>query len=72
MSTPPRTGRRGFLRKMAVGAGALAATSLRADESVPPWMQRQGRPIVDPPYGQPSPYEFDVVRIPFSTRLLNT
>jgi sulfane dehydrogenase subunit SoxC len=30
--------------------------------TVPEWMTEQGRPILSPPYGMPSPYEKDVVR----------
>lgn len=32
--------------------------------NVPPWTKEQGRPIVSPAYGQPSPYEKDVIRRP--------
>lgn len=31
---------------------------------VPEWTLEQGDPILDPPYGEPSPYEEDVVRTP--------
>ena len=30
--------------------------------AVPPWMTRQGTPILSPPYGMPSPFEKNVVR----------
>lgn len=61
--------RRDFL----LGAAAsVVPWRARADDDIPPWTRQQGRPIVDPPYGRPSPYEFHVVRTPFSARLLAT
>lgn len=62
--------RRAFL--LGAAAAALAGTSAGAQDLVPPWMRRQGRPVADPPYGQPSPYEFHVARLPFATRLPST
>jgi sulfane dehydrogenase subunit SoxC len=48
------------------GAGALAPLKAHAgDALVPPWMQAQGRPVLSPAYGQPSPHEADVVRRQF-------
>jgi sulfane dehydrogenase subunit SoxC len=62
-------------RRFVAGSVALAAAGVlpnrtRADEAtpsslVPPWMQTQGRPVLSPAYGRPSPHEADVVRIQF-------
>jgi len=64
-------GRRRFLRAAgaAAGAGLLAARGTGAAESanlppaVPRWTLEQGRPFLSPPYGLPSPFEKDVVRV---------
>lgn len=70
----PRVGRRAFLGRGAIlTAGATAlGTVLRRTASaepgsnflptVPPWMRQQGAPILSAAYGQPSPFERDVVR----------
>ena len=42
---------------LAQSAGGLPLT-------VPEWMTEQGRPIVSPPYGVPSPFEKDVCAAP--------
>ena len=64
--------RRGFLRRTSALTAAAAAGAAGAEDLVPAWMKQQGHPIIDPPYGQPSPFEFNVARIPFATRLLAT
>ncbi len=74
-TTPPlsrlsRLSRRAFIaRSSAAALGVMVSTKAAAEDLVPEWMKKQGRPIVDPPYGQPSPHEFQLARIPFSTRL---
>jgi sulfane dehydrogenase subunit SoxC len=44
----------------------MSKDALAADENIPPhvpsWMKEQGAPILNPPYGQPSPFEKDVIR----------
>jgi sulfane dehydrogenase subunit SoxC len=50
---------------LAQSAGGLPLT-------VPEWMTEQGRPIVSPPYGVPSPFEKDVVRRQRETRVTDT
>lgn len=63
-------------RRFLAGAGATAAGSLlgtgapsaaEADGNLPPnvpeWSRTQGRPFLSPPYGLPSPFEKDVVRV---------
>jgi sulfane dehydrogenase subunit SoxC len=54
------------------GAAAVAASGLTpaqaagAGDNLPPhvpaWMKEQGAPILSPPYGQPSPFESNVIR----------
>jgi sulfane dehydrogenase subunit SoxC len=63
--------RRTFLAGAATLAGSLASTirSLTAAEdnlppTVPSWTKEQGAPILAAPYGQPSPFEKNVVRRP--------
>lgn len=59
-------------RKLMVGGAAIAAGALarsrpaqaEAAALIPIWTKTQGRPIVTPPYGVPSPYENDVIRRP--------
>ena len=51
---------------VALGGGlASAPRDARAAEppGVPPWMQQQGDGFLNPPYGQPSPFEKGVVRV---------
>jgi sulfane dehydrogenase subunit SoxC len=65
------TSRRKFLATAAAsGAGLLAAPAVAAAQSsdnlppdVPVWTRVQGRGLVSPPYGQPSPFEQNVVRV---------
>jgi len=64
-------GRRDFLAGGAVIAtdwlsakGASAAPGNNLPPNVPEWMKEQGVPILTPPYGQPSPFEKNVVRRP--------
>src|SRR5690606_18687023 len=45
-------------------APAAAGSQDNLPPNVPTWMTEQGAPILSPPYGQPSPYEKDVVRQP--------
>ncbi len=67
----PSAARRVFLRRggllAAAGlAGAGVATAAGGNENLPPhtpaWTRAQGRPSLDPPYGQPSRFESRVVR----------
>ena len=56
-------GRLGAAPALVVGAGfGLRANEVRALDT-PPWMQEPGRPFLSPPYGQPSPFEKEVVRV---------
>lgn len=57
MSNLPLSRRRGLL---AATTAVFAARRAAADES--PWMREQGAPVVNPPYGVPSPFERNVVR----------
>ena len=62
-------------RKVLAGAGATAAASLvpasvssaqgaaNLPPNVPEWTRTPGRPVLSPPYGLPSPFEKDVVRV---------
>jgi hypothetical protein len=48
-------------------SGLLPASKYEAsDDNLPPhvpsWMREQGAPILNPPYGQPSPFEKHVIR----------
>jgi len=67
------SGRRQFLKRSAfasaaIGAATLPATANAADAAanlppnVPEWMKAQGAGFLNPPYGQPSPFEKTVVR----------
>ncbi len=70
-----RAARRGFLARSGVlAAGAVVAPELGARDSalVPEWMHEQGRPVATPAYGQPSPYEAGVVRLPIPSRATST
>ncbi len=44
----------------ATGAGAASDDNL--PPHVPSWMKEQGAPVLSPPYGQPSPFEKNVIR----------
>lgn len=67
-SDQPARRRRHFLRTGSVlGAGWIAGTHVPAGareeiEAVPAWMGEQGGPILNPPYGRPSPFEGHVIR----------
>jgi sulfane dehydrogenase subunit SoxC len=56
------------------GAGRATGTGAAPDSPslVPPWMKAQGRPILSPPYGERSPYEAAVVRMPIPGRANTT
>src|ERR1700757_1399104 len=61
--------RRKVLKGAAVLAGVAGAGRVAAQPTsnlppnIPEWMKTQGAPILTPPYGLPSPFEKDVVRI---------
>ena len=56
-------GRIGAAPALAVGAGlGLGTAEARALETAQ-WMKEPGRPFLSPPYGQPSPFEKEVVRV---------
>ncbi len=55
---PPGFGRRGLL----AGAMLPVAGSAAGPLPVPPWTREQGAGVVQHPYGQPSPFEREVVR----------
>jgi sulfane dehydrogenase subunit SoxC len=64
-------GRRDFFAAGAViatewlsASRAYAAAGGNLPPNVPEWMKEQGAPILSPPYGQPSPFEKNVVRRP--------
>jgi sulfane dehydrogenase subunit SoxC len=71
-----RIPRRRLLGGMALAGTALGtwpalaqqAAGQAGDKNLPPnvpqWMKEQGKPILSPPYGQPSPFEKNVVRRP--------
>jgi sulfane dehydrogenase subunit SoxC len=69
---PEQAGRRRFLARGTAAAGLLALDGLQgvaaADSAqrtaAAPWTHEQGKPILSPPYGVPSPHEADVVRRP--------
>jgi sulfane dehydrogenase subunit SoxC len=57
------------MRGSALGTAALAVPLLRPQparagnaDGVPSWTREQGQPILSPAYGQPSPFEKDVIR----------
>jgi sulfane dehydrogenase subunit SoxC len=64
--------RRRFLTRSAAAAGVLAIDGLHgaaaadraASAGAAAWTHEQGKPILSPPYGMPSPHEADVVRRP--------
>jgi len=65
---PVPQSRREFLARAGVAtAGAIAAPIVQGADNSPPnvpeWMKVQGRGFLSPPYGVPSPYEKDVVRV---------
>jgi sulfane dehydrogenase subunit SoxC len=70
--SPPtsRLARRHFLRNgvaiAALGLFPAPNTAFAADDNLPPHvpsgMREQGAPILNPPYGQPSPFERSVIR----------
>ena len=78
----PARGRRVFFRRTAGLAAAsvlplvtranASGTDPGAGELVPPWMKAQGRPILSPPYGEPSSHEASVVRVPIPGRINTT
>ncbi|MCF6263283.1 MAG: sulfite dehydrogenase [Xanthomonadales bacterium] len=47
---------------LAAGGTALAGAAKYAPPNVPPWTKSLGAPVITDPYGQPSPFEKDVVR----------
>jgi sulfane dehydrogenase subunit SoxC len=67
---PSSKGRRKFLAGATAAGSLLAARDGSAAQpganlppNVPEWMKVQGRPFLSPPYGLPSPFEKDVVRV---------
>jgi sulfane dehydrogenase subunit SoxC len=62
----PDSDRRIFLAKAAaLGAATLPVTTRPADDEIPVWTRRQGKPILSPAYGVPSRHEAGVVRTAF-------
>ena len=73
-------------RKLLAGGVVLAGSAVfgapptasagAADENLPPyvptWMKEQGAPFLSPPYGQPSPFEKNVIRRPRAPTPTNT
>ena len=61
-------GRRSLLQgAFAAAAASMVAPSLMADDdpdivNLPTWTRSLGKPVVANPYGQPSPYEANIVR----------
>ena len=61
-------GRRSLLQgAFAAAAASMAAPALMADDdpdivNLPTWTRSLGKPVVANPYGQPSPYEANIVR----------
>ena len=61
-------GRRSLLQSaFAAAAASIAAPALMADDdpdivNLPTWTRSLGKPVVANPYGQPSPYEANIVR----------
>jgi sulfane dehydrogenase subunit SoxC len=74
--------RRKLLAGGVVLAGSAASAALStasagaADNNLPPrvpaWMKEQGAPFLSPPYGQPSPFEKNVIRRPRAPTPTNT
>ena len=74
--------RRKLLAGGVVLAGSAASAALptasagAADDNLPPhvpaWMKEQGAPFLSPPYGQPSPFEKNVIRRPRAPTPTNT
>ena len=74
--------RRKLLAGGVVLAGSAASAALStasagaADDNLPPhvpaWMKEQGAPFLSPPYGQPSPFEKNVIRRPRAPTPTNT
>ena len=69
LSNGQDVGRRSLLKGgIAIAtSGLLPASKAEAsDDNLPPhvpsWMREQGAPILNPPYGQPSPFEKHVIR----------
>src|SRR5580704_7343915 len=75
-----RIARRNLLTGGVVLAGGVASAALTAaraaDDNLPPhlpaWMKEQGAPFLSPPYGQPSPFEKNVIRRPRAPTPTNT
>ena len=61
-----------FVGGASVPSLAMAQTAAGLPLTVPEWMKEQGRPILSPPYGVPSPFEKDVVRRQRETRVTDT
>ena len=61
-----------FVGGASVPSLAMAQTAAGLPLTVPEWMKEQGRPILSPPYGVPSPFEKDVVRRQRETRVTGT
>ena len=69
-SPKSRLARRHFLRNgvatAALGLFPAPNAALTASDNLPPnvpsWMKEQGTPILNPPYGQPSAFEKNVIR----------
>ena len=62
------SGRRALLqRAFAAAAASAVVPSLTADDdpdiiNLPSWTRSLGKPVIANPYGQPSPYEANIVR----------
>jgi hypothetical protein len=80
--SPRSMARRKLLAGGVVLAGSAAsavsptASAGAADDNLPPhapaWMKEQGAPFLSPPYGQPSPFEKNVIRRPRAPTPTNT
>ncbi|MBV9430847.1 MAG: sulfite dehydrogenase [Hyphomicrobiales bacterium] len=61
-----------FVGGVSVPSLSMAQAAAGLPLAVPEWMKEQGRPILSPPYGVPSPFEKDVVRRQRETRVTDT
>jgi sulfane dehydrogenase subunit SoxC len=62
----------GSAASVALPAGSAGAADDNLPPQVPSWMKEQGAPFLSPPYGQPSPFEKDVIRRPRAPTPTNT
>jgi len=62
LSLSPATGRRGFVKSLAVAGAAIGTARAASPPEPAAWTRSLGAPVVAAPYGSPSRFEANVIR----------